>query len=90
MRLAVVTAVGLVLASAAFADTKQAQSCANALQPESKLIYDQSAAAVAAGGDIKATLETQTRALVMGGKVSRSSARGSAEAAGACLKMLKS
>lgn len=87
--------VGFVIASFLFvspalADAKQAQSCAGALAPESKTIYEASVADVKAGSDIKSVLESTTRSLVMGGKVARSSARSSAEAAGACLKMLNS
>lgn len=90
MRLSIIILLGVLAVSSARADTKQAQSCASALATESRTIYEASAADVVAGGDIKATLESKTRSLVMDGKVARSSARGSAEAAGACLKMLKS
>lgn len=90
MRIATAILFGLFSVSAASADQKQAQSCAGGLQGEPKIIYDASAPAVAAGGDVKATLESKTRSLVMDGKVARSSARTSAEAAGTCLKMLKS
>lgn len=82
--------LSLLAVSPAFADAKQAQSCAGALAPEPKTIYEASAADVKAGGDVKSVLESKTRSLVMGGKVARSSARSSAEAAGACLKMLNS
>jgi hypothetical protein len=91
MRLRAAFVVGMVLCvSSAHADPKKAQACASTLAPESKAIYDVSAADVAAGAEIKATLEAKTRALVMDGKVVRSSARSSAEAAGTCLKILKS
>ena len=75
MRSIVVLSFALLAASSAFAATKTAQSCA---------------ADVNAGGDVKSVLESKTRSLVMDGKVARSSARTSAEAAGNCLKMLKS
>jgi len=90
MRICAIILCGLMSMSVALADQKQAQSCAAGLQGESKLIYDASSASVASGGDVKETLESKTRSLVMDGKVARSSARASAEAAGACLKMLKS
>lgn len=90
MRICSAILLGLLSVTTASADQKQAQSCAGGLQGESKVIYDASSAAVAAGGDVKQTLESKTRSLVMDGKVARSSARTSAEAAGACLKMLKS
>lgn len=90
MRVVAIVVFTLLNAVSAFADTKQAQSCASALAPESKLIYDASAADVTAGGDIKSIVEAKTRALVIGGQLARSNARPSAEAAGACLKLLKS
>lgn len=90
MRFLATVSVALLAASAAWADAKQAQSCAGGLAPESKLIYDSSAAEVSAGGDIKSVLESKTRALVIGGQIARSNARPNAEAAGACLKLLKS
>ena len=90
MRLAACVVFSVIGATAAFADTKKAQSCAADLSADSKLIYDQSAQDVAGGADVKSTLESKTRALVMGGKVARSNARPSAEAAGNCLKLLKS
>lgn len=90
MRSIVVLSFALLAASSAFADTKKAQSCAGSLSPESKTIFEASAADVNAGGDVKSVLESKTRSLVMDGKVARSSARTSAEAAGNCLKMLKS
>jgi hypothetical protein len=90
MRICAAVLFGLMSLSAASADQKKAQSCAQSLQGEPKVIYEASAAAVAAGGDVKDTLESKTRSLVMDGKVARSSARASAEAAGSCLKLMKS
>jgi len=90
MRLVAATIVSLLGMSAAIADQKQAQSCVAQLSTESKLIFEQSAPDVTGGADIKSTLESKTRALVMAGKVARSDARPSAEAAGNCLKLLKS
>ncbi len=90
MRMCAAILLGLMSMPVAWADEKKAQSCAQSLQGEPKLIYDVSAAAVAAGGDVKDTLESKTRSLVMDGKVTRSSARASAEAAGSCLKLMKS
>jgi hypothetical protein len=90
MRLPSLVISTLLIASPVWADAKKAQSCAGALQPDSKIIFDESAPDVKAGGDIKLIVETKTRALVIGGKLARSSARPAAEAAGECLKMLKS
>ena len=90
MRLVAATIVSLLSMSAAIADQKQTQSCVAQLSPESKLIFEQSAPDVTGGADIKSTLESKTRTLVMAGKLARSDARPSAEAAGNCLKLLKS
>lgn len=89
MRVSLILLSTLLFTTPVWADPKKAQSCAGSLQPESKLIFEQSAADVSAGGDIKSILASKTRALVIGGKVTRSTARPSAEAAGECLKLLK-
>ena len=90
MRLQTAVLFTILTTGTAWADAKQAQSCAASLSSESKTIYDASSADVSAGGDIKSVLESKTRSLVIDGKVARSNARPSAEAAGACLKFLKS
>lgn len=90
MRICAALLFSVLAAGHAWADAKQAQSCAASLSPESKTIYEASSADVSAGGDIKSVLESKTRSLVIDGKVARSNARPSAEAAGACLKFLKS
>lgn len=76
--------------SAAFADQQGAQACAAGLDPESKTIYDEVAPQVNASTDLRDVITASTRSLVASGKVARSSARTSAEAAGACLEKLKS
>ena len=49
MRMCAAILLGLMSMPVAWADEKKAQSCAQSLQGEPKLIYDVSAAAVAAG-----------------------------------------
>ena len=84
IRLALILAASL-LVSTAQADTKAAAACAEGLPSEAKVIYDDAAPASAKGGDIKALLTTRVRSLVIAGKVTRGTARSSAEAAGKCL-----
>lgn len=69
--------------------TADAESCAGALPPESKAIYDATRGDVAGGADIRDAVTERTRALVESGSVKRSSARASAVEAGNCLKLLK-
>ena len=90
MRRLAIVSFSILVSTTAWADAQKAQSCAGGLAAESKIIYEASVADVKAGNDIKSVLEAKTRSLVIDGKVTRSSARESAEAAGACLKILKS
>jgi hypothetical protein len=83
-RLALVLAASLLVTTAQ-ADTKAAAACAEGLPGEARVIYDDAAPVSAKGGDIKALLTTRVRSLVIAGKVSRGTARTSAEAAGKCL-----
>lgn len=69
-----------------FANRASADACAAKLPPEAKQIYAASIGSVAPGADMKEVVRSKTRALVIGGKISRSAARPAAEAAGACLK----
>ena len=73
---------------AAIADEAGAQACASKLEPESKLIYDQTSANLSPQSQLKDVIEHETRALVHDGKVSMWSARSSAESAYTCLDML--
>jgi hypothetical protein len=77
-------------ATAALADKQAADSCASGLTPESKVIYDSVAPEVTAETNLRDVVTSATRSLVMKGDVERSSAKTSAEAAGACLEKLKS
>ena len=65
-----------------------ADACAKGLPAESKLIYDATVQNISSGGTIRDVVVSQTRSLVMSGKVSRSTARSSAETAGKCLELL--
>lgn len=70
-----------------YANRASADTCAAKLSPEAKQIYAASIGSVAPGGaDMKEVVRSKTRALVIGGKISRSAARPAAEAAGVCLK----
>jgi hypothetical protein len=81
------TAAALSLSvSPSFASKTSADTCAAKLSPQAKQIYTASIGSVAPGVDMKEVVRSKTRAMVMGGKLSRDQARPAAEAAGACLK----
>ena len=84
----IVVLFGVTVPFAAIADETGATACAAKLEPESKLIYDQTSANLTADSQLKDVIEHETRALVHEGKVSMWSARSSAVAAYACLDML--
>ncbi|MEJ8571046.1 hypothetical protein [Microbaculum marinum] len=84
------TATVLLTATAAYAGQQEADSCAAGLSAESKTIYDATAPQVSASTDLRSVLTDTTKSLAMSGKVSRASAKSSAEAAAKCLEMLKS
>jgi hypothetical protein len=77
----------IVAPAAALADQQAADACAAALPTEARAIYDATLPQALAGADLRDAVTTQTRALVGAGQVKRMSARGSAEAAGKCLKL---
>lgn len=64
-------------------------ACAASLAPEARLIFDATAPSITPTTEIRPVLEEKTRSLISSGRVSRSSARGSATAAGNCLKQLQ-
>ncbi len=88
----IVTAIFVLMltASAVFAGQPEADQCAAGLSPDAKTIYDTVAPQVDASTNLRDAVSSTTRSLVMGGKIPRSSAKASAQAAGACLEMLKS
>ncbi len=63
-------------------------ACAQKLPPESKLIYDATVKNLGSAATIKDVVSTQTRALVMQGKVQMSTAKTSAEATAPCLELV--
>lgn len=89
MKHLIIAGVICALPFAASANRIAADACAASLSPEARLIFDAAAPAITGGTEIRAILEEKTRALVAGGRVSRSSARGSATAAGNCLRQLQ-
>jgi hypothetical protein len=86
----VLTAATLSFSTApSFADRASADACAAKLSPDAKQIYAASIGSVAPGVDMKEVVRAKTRALVIGGKLSRDAARPAAEAAGVCLKQAR-
>jgi hypothetical protein len=66
----------------------EADSCAKALPPESRLIYDATVKNMRGTDTIRDTVVAQTKALVIAGKIPEANARPAAEAAGTCLRLL--
>ena len=89
MKRFVIAAAICMLPMTASANRAAADACAASLTAEARLIYDAAAPSVTPNAEIRPVLEEKTRALVSSGRVSRSSARGSATAAGNCLKQLQ-
>lgn len=89
MKRFIIAAVICVLPITASANRAAADACAASLTPEARLIFDAAAPSITPTTEIRPVLEEKTRALVSSGRVSRSSARGSATAAGNCLKQLQ-
>ena len=89
MKHLVIAALACALPAAASANRASAEACAASLAPEARLIFDAAAPSIAPNVEIRPVLEEKTRALVSSGRVSRSSARGSATAAGNCLRQLQ-
>ncbi|HVT56567.1 MAG TPA: hypothetical protein VHD34_11055 [Xanthobacteraceae bacterium] len=85
LMLATIAALSL-MAAPSFASRASADACAAKLSPEGKQIYAASIGSVGSGANMKDVVRSKTRALVIGGKISRGAARPAAEAAGACLK----
>lgn len=84
-------ALGLAgLATAASADQASATKCAAKLSADGQTIYQASAPLITPASDVRAVVTDKTKSLVMGGSISRGAAKPAAEAAGACLAMLKS
>jgi len=89
MKFAGVTAFAVLLSTAAHADQKAADACAAKLPKDSAAIYSATVAKLSPGADVRAIVKSVARGMVMSGSLSRDNARDVAEAAGACLKLLK-
>jgi hypothetical protein len=70
------------------ADQKAGDTCAQSLAAEPRLIFNETSPNLSKYASVKEALEALVRPMVMGGKVSRSTARDSAEAAGHCLVLI--
>ncbi|HWB50321.1 MAG TPA: hypothetical protein VG651_14520 [Stellaceae bacterium] len=77
----------LFAASTAHADRAAADACARKLSPQSKTIYDKSLSGVLSGQKPVDAVTAVARSMVMGGSMSRDTARPAAEAAGGCLRL---
>ena len=81
---------GLVVASsAARADRAGADSCAARLDPEARAIFAAAAPCFATAADPRDHVSRRVKDLVVEGAVRRATARDSATAAGACLKLIR-
>ncbi|MBV8393814.1 MAG: hypothetical protein JOY81_11595 [Alphaproteobacteria bacterium] len=76
----------MVLATAAYADSAAADACAAKLNPDGKAVYAAVVAQKPTQATLKETVEKEARSLVMGGKISRGSARENATEAGRCVE----
>jgi hypothetical protein len=74
--------------SSASSGKDKASACAAGLSKDAKAIYDATASQVGSLATLRETVVTQTRQLVMAGKIGQGTAKGSAQAAGECLAML--
>jgi hypothetical protein len=70
----------------ALANRSAADTCATKLPADAKLVYAAAIGSVAPGIDLREMVRSKTRALVIGGKLSRGQARPAAEAVGTCLR----
>jgi hypothetical protein len=87
---ALLVGVGLLaLPEAADAGRQEADVCAKGLSSESRMIYGAAVDKVGPGVDNRELVRGLTQQLIVEGKVSRTTARPAAEAAGKCLVMLK-
>jgi len=74
-------------AVAAWAAGPAGDACAAKLNADGKAVYAATMAAKPTTETLRDTLEKEARSLVMGGKISRGSARENATAAGECAKV---
>jgi hypothetical protein len=83
------TGILVLLPAAAFADRQAADTCSATLPKDAAAIYSASVAQISPSANVREIVRNVTRAMVRSGNLSRSDARPAAEAAGACLKLLK-
>jgi hypothetical protein len=72
----------------AHAGEPEAQACSAQLDPNAKLVFDDTISSVVPGVDLKGVITTHTKALVLAKKLPRSAAKPAATAAGDCLKLV--
>jgi len=90
MRRILLPLLGLFLLPAVgHADQAAATACSAKLSKDGQLLYGKVAPTMTPQTDIKDALTSVARPMVMGGSMSRDTARTAAEAAGECLKLLK-
>ncbi|SFK52241.1 hypothetical protein [Methylocapsa palsarum] len=89
MKSACIAILLLLAPSAAFADRQAADACAASLTSDSSAIYRATVARISPGVDVRDIVRSVTRAMVMSGTLDRAGAKPAAEAAGACLKLLR-
>ena len=77
----------IAIASSAFASDQAAQTCADGLDSNAKLIYANALPQAQQGVDLKSVVTAATKALVLNGQVARANAKTAAVAAGECLKL---
>jgi hypothetical protein len=76
----------VMLASVARADPSAGDACAANLTTDGKAIYAAVVAANPTSQTLREVVEAQTRSLVLGGQISRDTARDNAIAAGECVR----
>ncbi len=82
-----VIAVAMVgMATTAWADVATGDACAGNLTADGKTIYAAVVAASPTLDNLRSTVETQARRLVMDGKVAMGTGRDNAQAAGECVR----
>jgi hypothetical protein len=89
MKLARLAALLALLPVSTFANQKTADSCASSLPKSSAAIYAASVKRISPGANIRDIVTSVTRGMVMSGDLGRGDAKPAAEAAGACLKLLR-
>jgi len=85
-----VTAGVAAMSNTAIADEVNSETCAAALSPTAKTIYEAVAPSVDADTNLKKLIKKTVRPMVMSGKMKRKQAKENAPSAGECLRLLKS